>query len=119
MPLDYDGAAKAFRIASLDECESLYSGTASVQTGRAWPVTAAAWLKLHQGDLAAHAAPHNNLAWWLSLQEAQEGQDVKAQKAHALVFVPPSLPCFAGHFLGQPLLPGVIQLQWALSLIHI
>lgn len=27
--------------------------------------------------------------------------------------VPPELPCFADHFAGAPMLPGVLQLGWA------
>lgn len=30
--------------------------------------------------------------------------------------IPPGLPHFAGHFPGAPVLPGVLQLQWALAL---
>lgn len=30
--------------------------------------------------------------------------------------VPPQLPCFADHFEGAPMLPGVLQLGWAVSL---
>jgi predicted hotdog family 3-hydroxylacyl-ACP dehydratase len=34
----------------------------------------------------------------------------------ARVRVPADLPHFAGHFPGEPLLPGVVQLEWALAL---
>jgi 3-hydroxyacyl-[acyl-carrier-protein] dehydratase len=30
--------------------------------------------------------------------------------------VPPQLPCFADHFAGAPMLPGVLQLGWAVRL---
>jgi len=121
MPLEGDGdgggddrsAVHAFRIADAAECDALFTGELALQTNNAWPTTALAWLKLHQGNLAAHSAPNANLAWWLSLQD-----DAQSPKARALAYVPPQLPCFAGHFPGQPLLPGVIQLQWAVDLAN-
>jgi len=30
--------------------------------------------------------------------------------------VPPDLDCFAGHFPGLPILPGVLQLDWSVKL---
>ncbi|MEM6710205.1 MAG: hypothetical protein AAF648_15605 [Pseudomonadota bacterium] len=43
---------------------------------------------------------------WVHL-EGDEGQ------WHALLAVPEALDCFRGHFPGQPILPGVLQLAWA------
>jgi|GEM_PF-568456 len=113
MPSDHADLARAFRIACPEECEALFSGEQSMQTNSAWPTTAGSWFKLHQGELANHAAPGTNRAWWLSFNPLTESENTAIR---ALAFVPPALPCFAGHFPGQPLLPGVIQLQWAIDL---
>lgn len=33
---------------------------------------------------------------------------------HVTLRVPPGLACFAGHFAGHPLVPGVVELDWAI-----
>lgn len=45
------------------------------------------------------------------LSEARDGDDL-----HYELRVPPSLIHFAGHFPGLPILPGVVQLDWAIRL---
>ncbi len=113
MPPESEARARAFRIACSEECEALFSGELSLQATRAWPTTAKSWLTLHEGNLGAHTEPSTNLAWWLSSQLVTNADRTIMR---TLAFVPPGLPCFAGHFPGHPLLPGVIQLQWALAL---
>jgi len=113
MPPDNTGRTQAFRIVSSEECEALFSGELTLQTNTAWPTTAQAWRTLHQSNLALHAAPDTNLPWWLCSNPLLQSE---TPAIRALAFVPPALPCFAGHFPGQPLLPGVIQLQWAIAL---
>lgn len=39
-----------------------------------------------------------------------------AKRAERELCVPPTLACFPGHFPGQPIVPGVVQLDWAMSL---
>jgi len=113
MSPDNVGRVRAFRIACSEECEALFNGERSLQTNSAWPTTAQAWRTLHQGNLALHAAPNANLPWWLCSHPHVQSEDTAIR---ALAFVPPALPCFAGHFPEQPLLPAVIQLQWAIAL---
>ncbi|BCF87693.1 AMP-binding protein [Paraburkholderia largidicola] len=45
------------------------------------------------------------------LSEARDGDDV-----HYELRVPPTLAHFEGHFPGLPILPGVVQLDWAIRL---
>jgi len=45
------------------------------------------------------------------LSEARDGDDL-----HYELRVPPTLAHFAGHFPGLPILPGVVQLDWAIRL---
>lgn len=40
------------------------------------------------------------------------------RQATAQLWVPTDLPCFAGHFPDQPILPGVMQLDWAIQLAN-
>lgn len=39
-----------------------------------------------------------------------------AEEAQWQLFVPADYPAFAGHFTGHPILPGVVQLDWAIQL---
>jgi 3-hydroxymyristoyl/3-hydroxydecanoyl-(acyl carrier protein) dehydratase len=46
---------------------------------------------------------------------------VLEQRAGACVvelWVSPTVPFFAGHFVGQPILPGVVQIDWLVWLCH-
>lgn len=45
-----------------------------------------------------------------------EGIEADPTELHARCQITADLPCFAGHFPGQPILPGILQLRWALSL---
>ena len=41
---------------------------------------------------------------------------IDAKRAERELRVPETLACFPGHFPGQPIVPGVVQLDWAMSL---
>lgn len=45
-----------------------------------------------------------------------EGIEANETELRARCHITVDLPCFAGHFPGQPILPGVLQLRWALAL---
>jgi hypothetical protein len=38
-----------------------------------------------------------------------------ANAAHRILYVPPDLAWFEGHFPGEPILAGVVQLRWAIA----
>ncbi|WP_432464551.1 ApeI family dehydratase [Agarivorans sp. QJM3NY_33] len=43
-----------------------------------------------------------------------ETQQIKGSKANLRLRIPTDLEYLRGHFTGQPVLPGVVQLKWAL-----
>lgn len=42
--------------------------------------------------------------------------NVAGDRAHFSLRIPPGLSYFEGHFTGQPILPGVVQVGWAIAL---
>lgn len=42
-----------------------------------------------------------------------------AAQARLALVVPAGHPCFAGHFPGRPILPGVVQIDWAIRLAEL
>jgi len=112
-PLTDKAGLLAFCIASREACEE-FAANPEAFPDQALPVTAKTWGALHRRALAGHVDTRSNLAWWLHHEVVEQGK--KPKEVGALAYVRPELPCFDGHFPGQPLLPGVIQLHWAVSL---
>jgi hypothetical protein len=52
--------------------------------------------------------PELNAPWWAYRYTKQE-------RFSGVLWVDESLPYFNGHFPGNPILPGVVQIQWALD----
>ncbi len=97
----------AFSIVAPADCERAFNRLQPPERDRALPVTATTWQRIYAGNLPAQASP-----WWMDVQ----ADSVQAQ---SFLWVPPDLPCFAGHFPDQPILPGVMQLEWAVQLASI
>ena len=89
----------------LAQAEALECYRLQVLPTDALPMTAEALQQLGQGEaVGPNAAP------WLSYEP-------EARRVTALVAVPTGLDCLRGHFPGQPVLPGVLQLLWAQELL--
>lgn len=100
--------ARAFEIVSAEDCQTSFANQQTPNANRALPVTRFAWQRLHGGRLTEYIEP-----WWLDV--ALEPTNLEATSC---LWVAPDLPCFAGHFPGQPILPGVMQLEWGARLAN-
>lgn len=116
---------QGFRLCSNAYCLELFAQGQSIDPDRALPVSPHAWQQLHQRNLAAPAVASCGQPWWLHLQsnvdsspdtKADTKREAVADLHSALFYVAPQLACFDGHFPGQPLLPGVVQIEWAMAL---
>lgn len=72
--------------------------------GGVLPVDAGTWTEMHQERHPGESP----CAWWA--WRACSGSVVDG-----IVWVDPALPVFAGHFPGNPILPGVVQIDWLLA----
>lgn len=95
-------------------CEALFAGTAAVTTetafARALPVTERSWRSYYREQAVPNPDP-----WWLDCTTPDAaGPD---SSSTGIAWVDPALPYFAGHFPGAPILPGVVQLNWAVQFV--
>jgi len=90
-------------------CDTLLESQARQHAGAAigrrdiLPVTDSVWQEYYQCQL-----PPIDQPWWSMRQ-------VTANAFDGIVFIDPSLPVFAGHFPGNPILPGIVQIDWAVT----
>jgi len=90
------------------ECESLIADQASAWQGQpighggVLPITEATQ-QAYRNDVEQHNQP-----WWTRRSHDQ-------QQFSGLLWVEPSMPVFAGHFPGHPILPGVLQIDWVVT----
>ena len=100
--------ASPVKLLSPQSCEQLYREadalTSLALNGERLPVSEETWQQHYQQRLPAHRQP-----WWIHRHRG-------ADESWALALIEAALPFFAGHFPGQPLLPGVVQINWATTL---
>jgi len=90
-------------------CDELLGSQASQHAGApigrhdVLPVTETVWQDYYQSQVPSIDQP-----WWSTRQTTADTFD-------GIVFVDPSLPVFAGHFPGNPILPGIVQIDWAVT----
>ncbi|MFK7914335.1 MAG: hypothetical protein AB8B93_10510 [Pseudomonadales bacterium] len=104
-------SGRPIRLIDTAECEDLYQG--SVVISDTLPVTRATWEQLYGEKMPAQPDP-----WWVDRCVAGATAAQSAAGCQALAWVPPKLDYFRGHFPGAPILPGVVQLQWATTLAN-
>ncbi|MBV4505198.1 AMP-binding protein [Pseudomonas sp. BW13M1] len=66
--------------------------------------------KLPQAELQALLLAPRSMAPEV-LEQTQQGEEL-----HLRLAIPPDLACFPGHFPQTPVLPGVVQIDWAIAL---
>lgn len=67
------------------------------------PVTERVWQDYYRG-----AGPSHDEPWWAFRNASSDTFD-------GILFVDPNLAVFQGHFPGNPILPGVVQIDWAVT----
>ncbi len=100
-----DQPVQRIELTDLQSLEALVEQTSpdpSIGWSARLPVTAQTWDFWHQGR-----APTGPPEIWCAHVE------IVANTATAWLWVDPALPLFDGHFPGNPILPGIVQIEWA------
>ncbi len=96
------------QVLSVDDCERVFRGTpwteadAGLNQAPPLPVSDTTWQSYYRKKV-----PDKRRPWWIH-RDSELGS--------ALALIEPDLDYFRGHFPGQPLLPGVVQINWAVAL---
>ena len=99
----------AVKITSEKACEALFASQtliiddSIIDYSSVLPVTETTW-----SDYYKETMPNLQAPWWAHRQHNEEAFS-------GIIWVDKALPYFAGHFPGDPILPGVVQLHWALT----
>lgn len=90
-------------------CEALITdqaqtiGDSPIGHGRSLPVTVSTWEGFYHSELPDAQEP-----WWAHRQQFEKSFE-------GILWVAETLPYFDGHFRGNPILPGVVQIDWAVT----
>ncbi len=89
--------------AALHNTQQLVFNGAEHGRARCLVATAHTWREYYRQQLPPLDAP-----WWAYRQTGPAAFS-------GVLWVDPALPCFAGHFPGNPILPGLVQIDWAVT----
>jgi hypothetical protein len=90
-------------------CEALFTeqaqtiGDSPIGRGQALPATVSTWENFYQTEL-----PDDQEPWWAHRQKTGESFE-------GILWVAETLSYFEGHFRDNPILPGIVQIDWAVS----
>lgn len=96
---------------SANSCNKLFqqqeirSADKNLGIGFTLPVSESTWIDYYNSELPVTQEP-----WLIHLEH-------NAANAQVLIWVDAALEYFVGHFPGQPLLPGVVQINWCLNIV--
>lgn len=98
------------QVLSVAACEGVFRGTPwtdadpGLNKPMPLPVSDITWQSYYRREV-----PDERRPWWIHRVS-------RLSAAWALALIEPDLDYFRGHFPDQPLLPGVVQINWAVAL---